>query len=81
MSKLHVKQLEGYLAAKLTGIVNMDDYAGHSDANQIRKAFLTRALGALAVSHLAEVSLQELAPYITDGSKDGGIVDHLCATG
>jgi len=76
VSKLHVKQLEGYLAAKLTGIVNMDDYA-----NQIRKAFLTRALGALAVSHLAEVSLQELAPYITDGSKDGGIVDHLCATG
>jgi hypothetical protein len=34
---------------------------------------LTRALGALAVSHLAEVPLEELGSYITDGAKDGGI--------
>jgi hypothetical protein len=34
---------------------------------------LSRALGALAVSHLAEVPLGELGSYITDGAKDGGI--------
>ncbi len=73
MSKLHVKQIEGYLTTNLKGVVNMDDYAGHADASQANKAFLTRGLAALAVSHLAEVPLKELAPYITDGTKDGGI--------
>ena len=51
----------------------MSDYAHHTDAEQIRKAFLARALAALSVSHLAEVSLQDLGAYVTDGSGDGGI--------
>jgi hypothetical protein len=73
MSKLHVNQIEGYLTAKAKSIVNMDDYAGHSDPVQIKKAFLTRALAALSVSLLAETPLDELGNAITDGSKDGGI--------
>jgi hypothetical protein len=73
MSKLHVNQIEGYLTAKAKSIVNMDDYAAHSDPAQIKKAFLTRALAALSVSLLAETPLDELANAITDGSKDGGI--------
>ncbi len=73
MSKLHVKQIEGYLASKLKPFVNMDDYANHSDPVQVHKAFLTRALGVLAVSHLTEVSIQDLGSYVTDGAKDGGI--------
>ena len=32
MSKLHVNQIEGYLTAKTRSVVNMDDYAGHSDS-------------------------------------------------
>lgn len=73
MSKLHVKQIEGYLTSKVKGVVNMDDYASHSDQGQIQKAFLTRGLAALAVSQLAEVPLEELGQNITDGTKDGGI--------
>jgi hypothetical protein len=73
MSKLHVKQIEGYLSKTVKAAVNMNDCAGHSDAGQIHNAFLSRGLAALAVSHLAEVSIQELGPYITDGSRDGGI--------
>ena len=73
MSKLHVKQIEGYLSGKLKGLISMDDYSSHSDANQIQKAFLTRGLGALAVSQLAEIPLEELPQYVTDGTKDGGI--------
>jgi len=73
VSKLHVKQIEGYLAAKLKGVVRMDDYANHTDATQVHKAFLTRGLAALAVSHLAEIPLEELGHYVTDGTKDGGI--------
>ena len=73
MSKLHVKQIEGYLTPKLKGVVNMDDYAGHSDSTQIQRAFLTRSLSILAVAHLAQVPLVELGPYVTDGGNDGGI--------
>jgi hypothetical protein len=73
LSKLHVKHIEGYLGTKLSGVVNMADYANHADANQIQKAFLSRSLAVLAVSHIAEVPLEEIGPYVTDGSKDGGI--------
>lgn len=73
MSKLHVKQIEGYLMPRLKASVNMDDYAGHADPGQVHKAFLTRALAVLAASNLAEVPLKDLGPYVTDGTKDGGI--------
>lgn len=73
LSKLHVKQIEGYLGSRLKAVVNMADCASHTDPNQIHKAFLTRSLAVLAVSQLAEVPLEELGQYVTDGSKDGGI--------
>ncbi len=73
MSKLHVTQISGYLLAKLTGIVDMADYASHSDPAQIQKAFLARALTALAISNLTEAKLEGLAPSITDGASDGGV--------
>ena len=73
MSKLHVMQIGGYLKAHLAAAVNLDDYAKHPDPEQVSKAFLTRALGALAVSQLTEVPIEDLCLYITDGSKDGGI--------
>jgi len=73
MSKLHVTQIGGYLNAKLTGILDMADYASHSDPAQIQKAFLTRALTALAISNLTEAKLESLAPSVTDGANDGGV--------
>lgn len=73
MSKLHVKQIEGYLTTRLKGSVDMSDYNGHTDQGQVHKAFLTRGLSALAVSQLAEIPLEDLGAYITDGPKDGGI--------
>jgi hypothetical protein len=73
MSKLHVKQIEGYLAAKLTQAIDMSDYAHHSDPTQVKKAFLTRGLAALAASHMTDAPLDELGKCVTDGPKDGGI--------
>lgn len=73
MSKLHVKQIEGYLSGKLTSAVDMSDYAHHSDPAQIKKAFLTRGLAALAASHMTETPLEELGKFVTDGPQDGGI--------
>ena len=51
----------------------MEDYANHSDPAQVRKAFLTRGLAALAIAQLSEAPLEDLCAYITDGQKDGGI--------
>jgi hypothetical protein len=73
MSKLHVKHIEGFLNAKLGSVIDMSDYASHSDKEQISKAFLTRGLAAMAVSQLAEVPITEIGQYVTDGGKDGGI--------
>lgn len=73
MSKLHVKQIEGYISQNLDGLIDMSDYASHADPAQTRKALLSRGLAALAVSHLTEKSLSELAHFITDGQNDGGI--------
>jgi hypothetical protein len=73
MSKLHVTQIQGYLSTTMTGHIDMSDYAHHSDATQIKRAFLTRGLAALATSHMTEMPIAELGSAITDGSKDGGI--------
>lgn len=73
MSKLHVTQIEGYLSKKLNGLIDMSDYANHSDQAQVRKAFLSRGLAALAASHITEAPIEELAKSVTDGTNDGGI--------
>lgn len=73
MSKLHVTQIEGYLRTKVRDLVDMTDYSGHSDSEQVKKAFLTRGLAVLATAHLTEDPLAEVAAGITDGSQDGGI--------
>jgi hypothetical protein len=73
MSKLHVKQIEGYISRNLSQLINMSDYDNHKDPAQAQKAFLSRGLAALAVSHLSGKSLSELAHFVTDGQDDGGI--------
>ena len=73
MSKLHVTQIEGYLSTTMKGRIDMSDYASHSDPTQVKKAFLTRGLAALAASQMTETPIAELGSAITDGSKDGGI--------
>lgn len=73
MSKLHVTQIEGYLKSKLDSLIDMSDYAHHSDPSQVKKAFLSRGLAALATSHMTEEPIGELAKAVTDGAQDGGI--------
>jgi hypothetical protein len=57
----------------LDGRIDMSDYANHSDQSQVKKAFLTRGLAALAVSHMTEEPIEELTKSVTDGAQDGGI--------
>ena len=53
MSKLHVTQIGGYLKKCLDGRVSMDDLSDSVGEEHKNKVFLTRSLGALAVSLLA----------------------------
>lgn len=73
MSKLHVTQIEGYLKSKLDSLIDLSDYAHHSDQSQLKKVFLTRGLAVLAASHMTEEPIEEMAKSVTDGSQDGGI--------
>jgi hypothetical protein len=73
MSKLHVKQIEGFLTTKLSSCIDMSDYINHRNPKVSQKALLSRALAVLAVSHLAESPLEEIAKFVTDGTEDGGI--------
>ena len=73
MSKLHVTQIEGYLKSTLDGLIDLSDYAHHSDQSQSKKAFLTRGLAVLAAAHMTEEPIKELTKSVTDGSQDGGI--------
>lgn len=73
MSKLHVNQIAGFLNKNLDGLIDLSDYDGHQNNSEKEKAFLTRALAALSVSHLVQRPAEELCKFVTDGSQDGGI--------
>ncbi|MDM0083160.1 AIPR family protein [Variovorax sp. J31P179] len=73
MSKLHVTQIEGFLKAKVGGLIDLSDCANHSDQAQLKKILLTRGLAALAASHMTEEPIEELSKSVTDGAQDGGI--------
>lgn len=72
MSKLHVTQIGGYLKKALLNAIKLDDIK-NKDAEHLEKAFLTRALGVLAVAQLTDMKMEDLCPFITDGFQDGGI--------
>ncbi|MEH8160016.1 AIPR family protein [Aeromonas veronii] len=72
MSKLHVTQIGGYLKQNINNLINMKDYDKKS-AEEKDIAFLTRALGVLAVSQLTDLPMQDICPCVTDGFNDGGI--------
>jgi hypothetical protein len=72
MAILHVQQIRGYLEKTFSGLVDMADYATAS-AEQREHVFLTRALAAFAIMHLADISAQRAAESVTDGSGDNGI--------
>jgi hypothetical protein len=73
MSKLHVTQIAGYLRRHLENRIDLSDYDHHSAPAAREKAFLTRGLAALALSHLTDRSITEFTENITDGSFDCGI--------
>lgn len=73
MSKLHVKQIEGYIESNLSPYIDMSDYDSHKDKSEKKKAFLSRGLAVLAVALLTKQDVADISKSIVDGQKDGGL--------
>ena len=71
MSILHVNQVAGTLHKLFDGLIETSD--GQSDATELERLFLSRALAAFALTQLTNATPAEAATTITDGSGDNGI--------
>ena len=72
MAILHVQQIRGYLEKTFGGLIDLADYGGASQ-QQRESVFLTRALAAFAIMHLADISADRAAAAVTDGTGDNGV--------
>jgi hypothetical protein len=69
---LHVQQIRGYLQKTFGQLIDIADYADAS-TEQRENVFLSRAVAALALMHLADIPAARAAATITDGTGDNGI--------
>ena len=72
MSAHTLKRIENVLEKQFIELINMSDWIGRPD-DQIRGAFLSRALAALCIKNLAGVDPEIAAASITDSYSDGGL--------
>ena len=72
MSKLHISQVEKRLRDTTLPHVDLTDVSNHGDV-QRNQAALTRALAAFVVMNNSDLSAEEAADCVTDGSRDNGI--------
>lgn len=73
MAKLHVTQIGGHLDKIFAGKIDMTDWVHHKDGDQIKAAFLSRALAAYAILMLTQADETASAASVTDGGQDCGI--------
>jgi hypothetical protein len=72
MSTIHVQQIKAYLHTTFDSLIDISDYDGQP-AEERESAFLTRALAAFCIMHLANTSPEDAACSVTDGGQDNGI--------
>jgi AIPR protein len=72
MSIIHVQQIKAQLVNIFDGLIDLSDYA-QASANEREMAFLTRALAAFCLTHLADIKPDVAASSVTDGTHDNGI--------
>ncbi len=72
MSQLHVNQIRGFLNRTYRGLIDLTDVQ-HLQEHDRDAVFLTRALAAFAMAHLAGLDPAEAATTVTDGSGDNGV--------
>jgi hypothetical protein len=72
MSQLHVNQIRGVLLRSFDGLIDLNDVANLQESDR-DSVFLSRALCALTVGHLAGLEHQQAAQMVTDGGGDNGV--------
>ncbi|SDT80270.1 AIPR family protein [Actinoplanes derwentensis] len=72
MSKIHVRHVRQILTNRYSGLIDLEDLASRPEEDQ-QQAFLSRALAAQAIQHLAGVDAKRAAGAVIDGFDDNGI--------
>jgi hypothetical protein len=72
MSELHVRQIRATLEKLFRPFIDTTDLASHPAEEQTR-AFLSRALAAMALAYIAGLTPKDAADAVTDASQDNGI--------
>jgi hypothetical protein len=72
MSLIHIRQIKTYLLTTFHNLIDLSDVSSQQPA-EYESVFLTRSLAAFAIMNLANISKEEAAVTVTDGSHDNGI--------
>ncbi|MEU4695069.1 AIPR family protein [Actinoplanes sp. NPDC023714] len=79
MNKIHVRHVRQVLMKRFTGLIDLDDLSNRPEKDR-QQSFLSRALAAQAIQHLAGVDVKRAARSVIDGFDDNGI-DAILAEG
>lgn len=78
MANINIIRIESKLNSMFDGKIDMSDLEGKKTADEIKKAFLSRALAATAVMYETGIDIDMAAKSITDGFQDMGIDAVYC---
>lgn len=78
MTNINIIRIESKLCAMFDGKIDMSDLMGKKTADEIKKAFLSRALAATAIMYETGIDIDMAAKSITDGFQDIGIDAVYC---
>lgn len=68
-TKIYINQIEHHLKSQFSNLIDVSD----ARENQKEDTFLTRALAAFSLMHVADLSAEQAAASIVDGFNDNGI--------
>src|SRR4051812_17755676 len=72
MALILITRISGQLEKRFEGLIDMSDWDGRPP-NDLRHAFLSRALAALCVKSMAGTDSETAANAVTDGFHDNGV--------
>ena len=73
MADINIIRIESKLDSMFESKIDVNDLVGKKNADEIKKAFLSRALAALAIMYETGIDIDMAARSITDGFQDMGI--------
>lgn len=78
MKDINIIRIESKLDSMFEGKIDISDLEGKKTADEIKKAFLSRSLAAIAIMYETGIDVDMAARSITDGYQDMGIDAVYC---